>query len=166
MMHFIKRFYHADSGAPAIEFALIAPVMIGMFLGIAGVANTIVAARKVGSIASTAADLVAQTTAIDDAQMADVMGALSVVLRPFNAADAQIRITSVVADDDGQTSVDWSDAQNWSPRQQGSLITVPNEIVPANQGIIMAEVNFNFNGIVLSDTFYLKPRRSTTVIRE
>ena len=166
MMRFIKRFYRADGGAPAVEFALVAPVMIIMFLGIAEVANTIVAARKVGNIASTAADLVAQTTSINDDQIADIMGALSVVLRPFNASDAQIRITSVVADADGETTVAWSDAQNWDPRVVGSLIPIPNDIVPNNQGIIMAEVNFNYNGITLNDTFYLKPRRSTTVLRE
>ena len=51
---------------------------------------------------------------------------------------------------------------------------MPDDIVPANQGIIMAEVIFTYrtlfgmyltDGITVSDTFYLKPRRSTSVQR-
>jgi hypothetical protein len=86
-----------------------------------------------------------------------------------------VRITSVIADDEGETTVAWSDARNTGPYAAGTPITVPDEIVPNNQGIIMAEVSFTYqtlfgmyltDGITVSDTFYLKPRRSTTVERE
>lgn len=166
MSCFVKRFHRADSGVSAVEFALIAPVMIITFLGIAEVANTVLAARKVANVASTAADLVAQTTTIDDAGIADVMGALSVVLHPFNASSAQVRISSVVADDDGELTIAWSDGHNIPPRAEGDPITLDYDIVPENQGIIMAEAFFTYNGIELSDTFYMKPRRSTTVQRQ
>ena len=74
------------------------PVMLTIFFGISEIANYILAARKVSNVASSAADLVAQDTLIDDAEMDDIMGALDVILRPFNSGKAKIRITSVVAD--------------------------------------------------------------------
>lgn len=174
MMRSIRRFRRADGGLSAVEFALIAPVMVVLFFGIAEISSFVLAARKVSNIASSAADLVAQTTTINDAEVNDVMGALNAVLRPFNPADAQIRISSVVADSDGETTVDWSDARNTTAYSQGTPITIPNDIVPDNHGIIMAEVSFTYrtffgmfltDGITVRDTFYLKPRRSTTVQR-
>ena len=172
MNRFFKSFRRADGGMSAIEFALILPIMLATFFGIAEISNYILAARKVANVASAAADLVAQDTVIDDTEISDIMGALDVVLRPFNPADAQVRITSVVADSDGETTVAWSDARNTSAYSEGSPITVPDDIVPDNQGIIMAEVSFTYktlfgmyltDGMTVSDTFYWKPRRSTEV---
>ncbi|MBL8782632.1 MAG: pilus assembly protein [Alphaproteobacteria bacterium] len=175
MMRFINRFRRSDRGLAAIEFALIIPVMLFTFFGIAEIANYILAARKVANVASSAADLTAQDTVIDDAEMADIMGALDVVLRPFDPQEAQIRISSVVADDNGETTVAWSDARNTGAYAEGTPIDVPDDIVPNNQGIIMTEVSFTYrtlfgmylnDGMTVSDTFYLKPRRSTTVQRQ
>lgn len=175
MMRFFNRFRRANRGLAAIEFALIIPVMLATFFGIAEIANYILAARKVANVASSAADLTAQDTVIDDGEMADIMGALDVVLRPFDPEEAQIRITSVVADADGDTNVAWSDARNTGAYAEGTPIDVPDGIVPDNQGIIMTEVSFTYktlfgmfltDGITVSDTFYLKPRRSTTVERQ
>lgn len=175
MMRFFNRFRRSDRGVAAIEFALIIPVMLFTFFGISEIANYILAARKVANVASSAADLIAQDTVVDDGEMADIMGALDVVLRPFDPQEAQIRITSVVADSDGDTTVAWSDARNTGAYAEGSPVDVPDDIVPDNQGIIMTEVSFTYrtlfgmylnDGMTVSDTFYLKPRRSTTVERQ
>jgi Flp pilus assembly protein TadG len=175
MMHIINRFSRAREGLAAIEFALIIPVMLITFFGIAEIANYILAARKVANVASVAADLVTQDTVVDDDEIDDIMGALDVVLRPFDPQEAQIRITSVVADGDGETTVAWSDARNTGAYTEGSPISVPDDIVPDGQGIIMTEVSFTYrtlfgmflnDGMTVSDTFYLKPRRSTTVQRQ
>lgn len=175
MIRFVKKFRRAEDGVSAIEFALIIPIMLITFFGIAEIANYILAARKVSNVASAAADLVTQDTIIDDGEMADIMGALRVILFPFDPNEAAVRITSVVADVDGNTTVGWSDALNTSPYVEGAPISVPNDIVPDGQGIIMTEVSFTYttlfgmylnDGMTVSDTFYLKPRRSTMVLRD
>jgi hypothetical protein len=94
---------------------------------------------------------------------------------PFDPATAQIRITQVEADDDGDTTVDWSDARHTAPRTPGAPVDVPDGIVPNGQGVIMAEISFTYqtlfgmymnDGMTISDKFYLKPRRSTKVLRQ
>lgn len=175
MMRFVKRFNGDKRGVAAIEFAFVAVPMIITFFGVAEIANYILATRKVANVASVAADLISQDTVVDNDEMADVMGVLDVVLRPFNPATASVRITSVVADADGETTVAWSDARNAAPRAVNSSVTVPEGIVPDNQGIIMTEVSFTYTtlfgmflngGMTVSDTFYLKPRRSSQVLRQ
>jgi len=174
MMRFIRRFRRDNAGVSAIEFALVLWPMVTVFFGVAEIANYILAARKVANVASSAADLVTQDTSINDGEMADIMGALDVILRPFDPNEAKLRISSIVADANGETTVAWSDARNQAPLPVDMAIVVP-DIVPDNQGIIMAEVSFTYttlfgmyftDGITVSDTFYLKPRRSTTVERQ
>jgi Flp pilus assembly protein TadG len=177
MNKFFRRFRAAQSGVAAIEFALMVPMMLFTFFGVAEISSYILASRKVANVASIAADLVAQDKSVDDAEMSDIMGALDVVIRPFNPANARIIISSVVADDDGNLTIAWSDARHTAPRAAGSAAPaiVPAGIVPNNQGIVMAEIEFTYtstfgqyltSGSTVSDVFFLKPRRSTTVQRE
>ncbi|MEQ1863801.1 MAG: TadE/TadG family type IV pilus assembly protein [Micropepsaceae bacterium] len=175
MMRSIKKFRGDTRGVAAIEFALLALPMIITFLGVAEIATYVLAARKVANVASVAADLVTQDVSITDGEMDDVMSVLDVILRPFDPGTADVRITSVVADADGETTVAWSDARNTTALSVNSPVTVPDGIVPDNQGIIMTEVSFTYHslfgmfltgGMTVSDTFYLKPRRSTQVLRE
>jgi Flp pilus assembly protein TadG len=175
MLNAIRKFRKSESGVSAIEFALIIPVMLTTFFGVSEIANYILAARKVANVASSAADLVAQDTAINTGELNDIMNSLNVVLRPFNPGNATIRITSVVAHPTtGNTTAEWSEARNIAPRAPGSSVTIPNIISPG-QSVIMAEVSFTYqtlfgeyltSGMTVSDTFYLKPRRSTKVERQ
>lgn len=174
MLRSLRKFRADKKGVAAIEFAMIVPVMLATFFGISEVANYVLAARKVASVASTGADLVAQDTNVTNAEMADIMQALNVILAPFDVSKAQFRLTCVEADSNGVTKVAWSDARNTAPRTPGSAISMPAGLVPNDQGIVMAEITFTYqtlfgmyltNGMSISDTFYLKPRRSVTVDR-
>jgi Flp pilus assembly protein TadG len=174
MLCFFNRFFRDASGLSAVEFALLLPVMISSYFGVAEIGNYILADRKVTSVAATAADLVAQSTQVSNSSMADIMASLNVVIQPFNPADTQIRITSVTADALGNTKVAWSDAVRTSPRAVGSTISMPAGLVPANQSVIFSEVTFTYksvvgmflqNGITVTDQFYQKPRKTLAVQR-
>lgn len=174
MLNSIRKFRRSQDGVAAIEFALIIPLMLTTFFGVSEIANYILAARKVANVASSAADLIAQDTLVTTPEMNDIMGALNVIMHPFDTSNATIRITSVIADENtGNTTVHWSDALHTAPRTQGAPVTIPN-ILANGQSVIMAEVTFRYqtlfgqyltDGMTVTDTFYLKPRRSTKVER-
>jgi Flp pilus assembly protein TadG len=176
MKTFTHRFLLSVGGTTAIEFGIILPVMITMFLGMAEVSNFIEMSRRTASLASTA-DLVAQEASVDTADINDVFSTMAIVGSPMPAASIRIAITSVVADPDGVTNrVAWSDAKNRTPRTVGSVVSsaeFPSGMLLAFQGAIMVEVEYPFTpmfeGIIpsstLRSTFYLKPRRSLTVLR-
>lgn len=177
MIRFLHRFSRKTGGTAAIEFALLAPALLATFFGISEVANYVLAARKIANAAATAADLVSQDTTVTNAEMAEIMSSLDVIVRPFNASNAKIVISQVEADNNGQRTISWSDARHTAPRAPGSPAPsfMPADIVPNNQGVIMAEISYTYktlfgmfltNGMEVSDVFYLKPRRSTKVSRE
>lgn len=175
-MSFISRFRQSVSGVSAIEFALILPVMVTMFLGVVEVSNYVLAARKTSTIASTAADLVSQDNYVTNAEMYDIMGALDVIVAPLRASDVKIVITSVVANAQGVPKVGWSDARNATARTVGSTVNssdFPSGMLSALQGAVMVEITMGYDPMFaiflprtdIHDSFYLKPRRSLKVDR-
>ncbi|MBI1262098.1 MAG: pilus assembly protein [Rhizobiales bacterium] len=170
-----KRFWLNTAAIGAVEFALIAPVMLTMYFGVIEVTNALIVNRRVTSIALTAADLVSQAASVSNSDMADIFKASTAILEPYSAANIQIKITSVVADSTNKTKVAWSDGYNTTARSVGSNITLPTGLTSAGTSVIFAEVSYNWvspvvgqllkSGIAMGDKAYLKPRRSVAVAR-
>jgi Flp pilus assembly protein TadG len=177
MVAFFRKFHAAVSGVSAVEFAIILPVMVTMFFGMVEVSSYIEISRRASSLASTAADLVAQEASVDNGDINDVFATIAIIGAPMNPSNVQIVITSVVTDADGTTNrVAWSDARNTAPRTVNAV--VPTSVFPSGllqpfQGAIMVEVTYPYTPMfadfigasTLKSTFYLKPRRSLTVTR-
>ena len=69
---FLRRLRRDRRGVSAVEFALIAPVMMLMYFGMTELSQSMMAQRKADHIASSIGDLVAQSKSIDDTTMGDL----------------------------------------------------------------------------------------------
>ena len=78
----------ACQGAVAVEFALLAPVMVVLLLGVIGLAQTMTAANKVQQATATIADLVTQSREVDTAALEAIVTAGRQILYPFPAGAA------------------------------------------------------------------------------
>jgi len=164
--------FGASGGAAAIEFALLAPVMIAMFFGVVEFSAAVDCRTRVTNMASTAADLVAQDTVISPADMTNVFAALNAIVFPFSSATSKIVISSIVDNGSGGGKVAWSDAQNGTPRTVGSAVTVPTGLIASGGSVILAEVTYTYTSsttqfltgpITMTNIFYARPRRSASV---
>ncbi len=172
----LKRFlamFRARDGLAAVEFALLAPVMVLMFFGTVELSAAVDCNTRVTNVASTAADLVAQETTVSSADMANVFAALNAIIYPYSAAGAKIVISSLVDDGHGGATVAWSDAQNTTPLAVGSAVTVPTGLITSGGSVIYAQVTYSYSSpsmvyltgpLTMSNSFYARPRRSATVV--
>jgi len=83
------RLRRATEGVAAVEFALILPLMLLLYLGSAETTQAVIAGRKAAVAARTVADLVAQTaasTSMTDAQMGSIFNGALVMMQPFPTA--------------------------------------------------------------------------------
>lgn len=178
MLSRARHFRRNKSGLAAVEFALIAPVMVTLLLGTAELCNALSCHQKVTMLASTGADLVAQMTTMTSSDMNNVFAAVNAIIYPFPSSNAKIVISSIVSDGNGGGKVDWSQAQNATALTPGNAVTIPAGLMPKAQcaagtcSVILAQVTYDygssfgqiFKGTVpMSDTFYARPRRSATV---
>ncbi|HWY61007.1 MAG TPA: TadE/TadG family type IV pilus assembly protein [Rhizomicrobium sp.] len=179
-MRRLLQFLTRESGSIAVEFAFIAPVMIGMFFGLNELALALGAKADVFDLTSAGADLVAQESAVTTADMTNVFSALSAMLYPYSTASAQITISSVIDNNTATTGkVAWSCSQGGTARAANSVYTFPTAargVITQGGGgsVIMNEVTYSYSlpfvvtipGVInltgpyaMTDTFYSKPRR-------
>jgi Flp pilus assembly protein TadG len=168
-------------GVSAIEFAMVAPVMILMYVGLAEVGNALTVYRRAATVAMTASDLTAQVKSLKTADLKDIVGAASSILAPYPATSPtplKIVISSVVADQNNNGKVAWSYASNGATaRGVNSAYAVPNGLTEAGTSVIVSEVTYAFTPLLdlkqifspgafdITRTFYSRPRRSLTVTK-
>ncbi|MEN0653586.1 MULTISPECIES: TadE/TadG family type IV pilus assembly protein [Hyphobacterium] len=175
MIRFIRSLARRQDGVSAVEFALIAPIMMLFYLGVVEVSLALGVDRKVTSTASALADLVAQDDVITDDEMAQILAAGPVLVAPHPGTPLQIRISSVTMNLTGDAEVDWSDARGMTPLGEGTRYTPPTGILSPGRSIIMVEVSYRYDSAFaeigvgrfdIAETFYLRPRRSLVVSRQ
>lgn len=173
----LAAFWRDRSGVSAVEFALIAPVLIIFYCGLAELTQSMMAQRRLSAIASTIGDLVGQSPQLSDARRDDVFAVGGVIMAPFPTTTLRMCLASVTSDATGKDTVDWSETHNGHagcPAAATVLSDVPTGVLPAGQSVIMAKASYDYaspirfilpSTISFQRTFYLRPRKSETVLR-
>jgi len=170
----INRFAGDERGVSAVEFAMVLPLMLTLYLGSIEMSQGIAADRKVTLTARTVADLVSQTTSISNTEMNNSLSAATAVMAPYPTAHLTLTVTSVKIDADGKATVAWSDSLNGSARAKGSSVTLPAALNVPSTSLIWSEVQYAYTptiGYILSGTvtlkdhIYMRPRLSDEVKR-
>lgn len=165
-----------EQGVSAIEFALIAPFMVLLYFGGAELSLLLQADRRVTNVAATVGDLASRLPTLTDNDVADIFASSALLMSPLDPTQVRLRISSLVADQNDVVTVAWSDANaNETARTTGSSVSsLPAGVVPTNGSIILAEVEYLYDSQLdlvisaqtnLTETFYLRPRRSILVNR-
>ncbi|MEQ8301193.1 MAG: pilus assembly protein [Hyphomonas sp.] len=170
----IQGLHYNEQGVSAVEFAIIAPLMILIYFGCIELSFLMRMDRRVTSTSASLGDLTARLATVTDEDMGEMFAAAKVMMQPYDAESGSMRISSIVDNGDGVTKVAWSDAYSMTALSEGSVVTVPAGIIPSPGSAIVAEVQFNYTspfGYVLknertvSDKFYLRPRRVNEISR-
>ena len=161
-----------ERGVSAVEFAMLLPLMMTLYLGSVEVSQGIGADRKVTLTARTICDLVSQVSSINDADMTNALNASSAVMAPFPVSNLKVTVSSVKVDANGNATIDWSKTLNGSAHAQGAAVTLPAALNVANTSLIWSEVQYTYRPVIgyvvtgtmtLKDQIYMRPRVSDTV---
>ncbi len=167
----IPRLFRDRRGVSAVEFALIAPILILLYFGLAEFCQGFMAQKRMGHVSATVADLVAQNASVTRGDVEDVFTIGALVMRPFSAEPLAQRISSVTRDTRGVVQVDWSmtSGGEWTDR---TTVSVPEGLIADGESLIMTEVTYDYDspadymlpGLTrFSHTYYLRPRVSDRV---
>lgn len=165
---FLSRFRGDRRGVSAVEFALLAPVMITFYFGLAEFCQGYMSQKRVSHTASAIADLVAQSPTVTKDQLDDMIALSALVMKPFSTATLTTRVSSITRDANGIAKVDWSRGSGIAPRASKSTVTVPADLIANGASLIMAETTYDYsspvkyvlpNVVKFSNVFYLLPRQ-------
>jgi Flp pilus assembly protein TadG len=170
----LKRLRKDERGVAAVEFALMAPVMILLYCGLAELTMGMMAERRASHAAAVVADLVSQSNQMNATQMTDIFQVADAIMKPFPAETLKMRVTSVWADDNAVPKVQWSRGDGLTPLSANITATaVPANLMVAHDSVIMAEVSYAYDSplrqvlpdtLTFTHTFFLRPRKSPQVV--
>lgn len=169
-----RRLVRDERGVSAVEFAMLLPLMITLYLGGVEVSQGIAVDRKVTLVARSLGDLVAQSTTVTNDDMTNILAAATAVVQPFSDSTLKVTVSSVKVDAQGIAKVVWSDTKNGVARPVGTTVTLPTALAVANTSLIWTEAQYAYTptiGYVISgtlqlkDQIYMRPRLSDCVTR-
>ncbi len=154
-------------GVSAVEFALLLPLMIALYLGGVEISSGVSIQRKVSLTAGTVANLTAQATTLATADVTNILNASSAILSPYATANATVTVSCIGIDANGNAKVDWSATKGGAARAAGSVVAIPAALAVPNSQLIFSEVSYPYKPTVgytisgtltLSDKMYMSPR--------
>ncbi|MBS0532574.1 MAG: pilus assembly protein [Proteobacteria bacterium] len=163
-----SRFVRDRRGVSAVEFALVAPVMICLYFGCVEVSDAVAVDRKVSLTAAALANLSAQVTTISANDMTNILDASGAIIQPYDASKLKMTITCISIDSTKKATVKWSVTRNGTANS--GTMTLPSALAVANTQLVLAEasyayaptVGYNITGSLnLSDKMYMAPRQTS-----
>lgn len=161
------RFCRDKHGVSAVEFALIAPLMIALYFGCVEISDGVAANRKVSLVAAAVANLAAQVSTINASDMSNILDASSAIISPYAASNLTITVSCIKIDGNKNATVKWSETRGGT-RLTGA-VTLPAALQVADTQLLFAQASYAYTPIVgytitgtltLSDQMYMAPRIS------
>lgn len=168
----LGRLHQSRSGMAAVEFALVMPVLMTLYLVGNVMSDAISCNRKVTTTARTIADLASRYVSLTTVDADAILAASTQVLAPYNAAQGSFAMSEVRVATSTTATVVWSRTRNGTARTNGSTITIPANLAAVGSYLIVGEVSYpytagigwgGFNGVTLADTSIMVPRASDQV---
>jgi Flp pilus assembly protein TadG len=169
----VRRFRRDQSGVGAVEFALIAPLMLTLYLGTFEVTQGLAMDRLVKLNSSTITNLVAQYTTISASRdMPDLFAATAQIMSPYPSASPTTVVSCIDIDAQGNATVAWSQASSGPARPVGQPMTLPAALDKPNTQVILGETTMPYRSAIqflplgtwnLHAATYMFPRASSAI---
>ncbi len=158
-------------GTAAVEFALIAPMMIALYMATIELTGVLLVERKIIAATETVADLVSQESVITPAEVDDVIVAAQRIFDPYSTANLSINIASVRYNTtSGAPEIEWQRIVGTTGGS--SVLTQAVGLGLPGEGVLIAYLTYTYTplfGTLITDTIFLeemsflRPRRSPVV---
>ncbi|MCY0149193.1 pilus assembly protein [Hoeflea sp. G2-23] len=165
-------------GVGAVEFALIAPVLIVLYMGSLEVSVALSVNKKLARAASTVADLITQEDSVNKAKLASMDNVAQSVMTPFRSDGMVLKVTGIAINDAGIAKVAWSwKNDNTTPYTANSTQTLPTNLAIPNTFLVRTELEFDYDMMMflpdtkgldyrtvnMKKTYHLRQRIGTTL---
>lgn len=176
-------------GVAAVEFALVAPLMLCMYFVTMEVSQGIETNKKIGRVGSMVADLITQQQKTSKSEIDAILKIAESIIQPYARSDPRIVVTAIEVTDETTPKVQvvWSrklvDGAYSRDANAGTATTVPDALKVRGTFLVRVESELSyrpvitwsasqktalglasaFDGIDMSKAYYLRPRMSNTI---
>lgn len=183
----LRRIIADRRGVGAIEFAIVAPLLIMTYVGAFEITVAVTMSRKVARASANVSDLLTRSDSTNLASLNAMKDVTRSVLSPFSQDVYNLKMTGITVDDTGKATIAWSRA--WSrtvsegaesastPYAKGASVKLPDDVVAKGSFIVRTEfavkhrilllapgLSSQLNTITLSKTSYFRHRKGDKVM--
>jgi Flp pilus assembly protein TadG len=167
-------FFRSRRGLAAVEFAILLPLMLMLYLGSFEISQAVSLQRQVALTASTVANIVTQYASISQSNdIPDILQASVTVLTPHPVSSAVVTVSCITIDKSGNGTVAWSQSLNGSPRKVGQAVALPAGLAVPNTSVVLGETSYAYAPLMdllhmgtlnLYSSVFMLPRSSSGMI--
>lgn len=163
----LGRFWRDRRGVSAVEFALLAPVLITFYFGAAEFCQAFMAQKRLGHTTAQLADITSQDNIVTTDELTDTLAIAGRIMSPYPTAPLKTRISGVTRDANGVAKIDWSRGDGMLALRNNAVVTIPAGLIANGESVILSEATYDYisplryllpDMMVFSRTFYLRPR--------
>lgn len=138
-----------QGGASAVEFALIAPVMILLYAGMCDLIQGNMALRRTSHIASMVADLSSQSTTLKKSDIRSIFEIGPAIMTPFDSTSLEQKITSLTREKNSKYTIDWTctyvaGGPPTCSKGGTSTMTIPTELLAVGESVIVGQAAYTY----------------------
>jgi Flp pilus assembly protein TadG len=168
----LRRFSRDCNGVSAVEFAIVLPVMLTLYIGGVEVGEGFAMKFRATLAARTVTDLASQFVSINGTNMQNILGAATTVMTPYPTSSMVVTLTELTVNSSGQGVVQWSCSLNGTAYTANTKLTMPTNLQTSGITLLYGEVTYPYTpsiGYVLTGTYniyqnmYFFPRLSNSI---
>jgi Flp pilus assembly protein TadG len=134
----VSELINCERGVGAVEFALLVPVLLILYVGSLEISVAMSVNKKVAKASAVATDIISQSTSTDQSILQEMLGVAK----------------SIKIDNSGNATISWSwDEDNNTPFVANTPITIPTAYAIPNTFLLKTTINMDYKFIMaLRDT--------------
>ncbi|TCU38739.1 TadE/TadG family type IV pilus assembly protein [Rhizobium azibense] len=140
----LVRFGRDRSGVGAIEFAILFPVLVMLYIGAFEITIGLNVSKRTSRAAGSIADLITQQQNVTKSSLSEISSVAGGIFAPFGTTGMQIKVTGITIDAGANAKVLWSWANDatTAPYAANSAVTgIPADMQKADSFLVRADLS-------------------------
>ncbi|PDV87352.1 hypothetical protein CO652_17050 [Rhizobium sp. H4] len=162
-----RRLIRERKGAGAIEFAILFPVLVMLYIGAFEITIGLSVSKRATRASGSIADLVTQQQSVTKSTLAEMRSVATATFVPYNSTSLTLKITGITVDASANAKVLWSWAQDGSvPYAKNAAVSdVPSDMKTANSFLVRTELSIPYTMFLFAPNFMPDGVRTINISR-
>lgn len=162
-----RRLIRERQGAGAIEFAILFPVLVMLYIGAFEITIGLSVSKRATRAAGSIADLVTQQQSVTKSTLAEMRSVATAIFVPYNSTSLTLKITGITVDASANAKVLWSWAQDGSVpyAKNAGVSDIPSDMKTANSFLVRSELSIPYTMFLFAPNFMPDGVRTITISR-